>query len=537
MRRRVRPSPPTVSRQLGAIAIVVAVVLGLHAFSAQIDFLPNLGLPFFLLTIGVTLWAGLWVGLATSALLTLYVWAVYHFKIPPYGMTSMYGRITPTHLRNVQRDVVGTAVSFSIWSCVFGIPRILVRNAAIREFDARITAEQEAAGRQEAESDLRSSEELRRLIVDSSLDAVVVVDQNGSITHWNPNAETLFGWTEAEALGRSIVDTVVPPENRRSILDALRRCVEEGDDTLLNRRLETTAVTKKGEEVDVEASLVAHCREDGLLFIGFLRDISERKKAEAAIRELNASLESRVAERTAQLEAANAELVGFNYSVSHDLRAPLRGIVSNSRMLLEDIADRLDDENLDRLKRVEAAALKMAELIESLLKFSRVGQIALRIESLDLSEMVESISMDLKARKEGQALVQPGMIVSGDREMIRMVAYNLLENAWKYVCRGESPRVEVGQLSDGTFYVRDHGIGFEMQFEPKVWQPFERLHRDDEYPGTGIGLANCRRIVRRHGGDMWVESEPGVGTTVYFRLPDVAPSENVRSSATSQLKA
>jgi signal transduction histidine kinase len=316
------------------------------------------------------------------------------------------------------------------------------------------------------------------------------------------------------------METIIPPENRKAHLDDLRRFLETGEHPFYGKRTEMTTVTKAGERLAVEASVVPHKRDSGFLFIGFLRDISERKRSEEAIREMNAMLEQRVAERTEQLEKANAELTGFNYSVSHDLRTPLRGIISNSRLLVEDAGDRLDPESKDRLKRVEKAALKMSDLIESLLQFARVGQVSLKKTEIDLSALAETLVAELQTSHGGTATVQPGMVVRGDPELIRLVMLNLLENAWKYVCKGDSPHVEVGRTEDGRFFVRDHGIGFDMQYVDKVWQPFERLHRDADYPGTGIGLANCRRIVERHGGKMDAESAPGVGTTIYFTLPE-----------------
>lgn len=503
--RTTRPRPPTVRRQLEGILATVVVILALHLFSNKVLVIPNLGLPFFALTIGITIWSGIWVGLIAAGLMTAYVWAVYEFKLPPYWSTSVYGALSPVHPRDTLRDIRGTAISFTIWALIAGFVQIRLRRAAVREYDARAS--------------MRASQAMQELIVASSLDAVIVMTEDGKITHWNPHAERLFGWSEAEALGLSLFETIILPERRQAHLDAMRHFLATGEHSFYGKPTELTTVTKSGERLTVEVSVVPHKRDNGYLFIGFLRDISERKRAEQSIREMNAMLEERVAERTQQLEEANAELVGFNYSVSHDLRAPLRGIIGNSRLLVED-AEGLDEESLDRLKRVEKAALKMSDLIESLLQFARVGQIALKEERIDLSEMAESLVAELQASKGGEATVQEGMVVHGDTDLIQMVMLNLLENAWKYVCPGEAPHVEVGRLDDGRFFVRDHGIGFDMQYVDKVWKPFERLHRDSEYEGTGIGLANCRRIVERHGGTMEAESAPRVGTTIYFTLPE-----------------
>jgi light-regulated signal transduction histidine kinase (bacteriophytochrome) len=224
------------------------------------------------------------------------------------------------------------------------------------------------------------------------------------------------------------------------------------------------------------------------------KEIEERRKVEDRLVHLNEVLE----ERSKQLEAANTELIGFTYSVSHDLRTPLRGIVGYSQILVQDAQNVLDEESLLRLRRLETNALKMAQLIENLLDFSRVGQITLNITEVDLTAMAEAVGKELQSEK---------------------VLVNLIENAWKYVKPGVPPKVVVGQTAEGVFYVRDEGIGFDMKYESKIWEPFERLHVAEDYKGTGIGLANVRRIIVRHKGRIWAESAPGAGSTFYFELP------------------
>ncbi|RYG19735.1 PAS domain-containing hybrid sensor histidine kinase/response regulator, partial [bacterium] len=312
--RETRPVAPTIRRQAQGVGFVLVTVLALQFFSDHVVFIPNLGLPFFLLTIAVTIYSGLWSGLVSVAVMTLYVWIVYERNVPPYGATSVYGRLDGTHLRDTLRDIRGTAINFTIWAVIVGAIKMRLHRAAIREFDAW--------------RNLRASEAMRKLIVDSSLDAVVVVAEDGTITHWNPPAERMFGWTEAEALGSPLFERIIPPENRKTHWENLRGFLETGEHPFYGTRSEMTMMTKDGERLDVEVSVVPHKRETGYVFIGFIRDISERKRSEEAIRNMNAMLEERVAERTQQLEAANAELTGFNYSVSHDLRTPLRGIVS-----------------------------------------------------------------------------------------------------------------------------------------------------------------------------------------------------------------
>lgn len=512
VRGRRRPRPLDIQRQLSGVLVALAAIVGLDLYSAYIHVIPNLGGLYFILIIGLSLWSGAWSALGATVLLAGNIWLIYHFDVWPYGSTSVYGPINAGHTRNVSRDVAGTVLIFTFYSLVIGVTRDRFRSVRIREFDARQSAEL-------AKSGLRTSEEMRQLIVDSSLDALIVMRQDGVIDYWGPNAESLFGWDESEVLGRSLADILVPERHKDAHRAGLRHYLETGEGPILGRRLELNAMTKDGSEISVEASIVAHHREEATIFIGFLRDITERKRSEEAIRELNAGLESRVAERTEQLQRANEELTGFNYSVSHDLRAPLRGIVGNIRILLEEAEGKLDPESGIRLRRIETAALKMSDLIESLLQFARVGQVGLKEKEIDLTGMFEGVASELRSSREGQVIVHPGMTTYGDPEMLRLVVLNLLENAWKYVPPGAAPMVEVGQMEDGTYFVRDQGIGFDMQYVDKIWEPFERLHRDSEYPGTGIGLANCRRIVRRHGGTMEAHSEPGKGTTILFTLP------------------
>ena len=204
--------------------------------------------------------------------------------------------------------------------------------------------------------------------------------------------------------------------------------------------------------------------------------------------------------------------------MSHDLRTPLRSIVSNSRLAREEAGAEFGGDALRRLERLEASALKMANLIDSLLQYARIGRLELNCGEVDLSAMAHRIGEELRAFREGSVVVQPGIVVEGDADTIHMVLSNLMENGWKYVQPGQSPSVEVGRMRYGTIFVKDQGIGFDMAYEDKIWEPFQRLHSDSEYPGTGIGLANAKRIVERHGGRIWVTSTPGKGTEMFFTL-------------------
>lgn len=267
-------------------------------------------------------------------------------------------------------------------------------------------------------------------------------------------------------------------------------------------------------------------QQDGVLLRawGTLRDITRQKQAEAAVRKLNAELERRVEERTLQLRRANRELEAFCYSVSHDLRAPLRSIMAQSNILLEDCADRLDENGCKSLIRLTLAAKNMAQTIDDLLELSSLQRTEMKKEEVDVSELTQFIAQELKTREACSSVdfeIEPSLRAMADKGLLRVALVNLMENACKFAGRGENPRVQIGKcmVDDKiVFFVRDNGVGFDMQYVDKIFRPFERLHRAEDYPGTGIGLANVERVVERHGGRIWAEGEVGKGATFYFTL-------------------
>jgi signal transduction histidine kinase len=254
---------------------------------------------------------------------------------------------------------------------------------------------------------------------------------------------------------------------------------------------------------------------------GVVRDITERRQAEVRIGGLNRDLERRLAE----LGTVNRELEAFSYSVSHDLRAPLRAIDGFSQALLDEYGARLDDEGRDYLGRVRAAAQRMGELIDDLLDLSRVSRREMRREPVDLSAIARTVVQQLRRAAPGRevdAVIAEGLVAEGDAHLLRIALENLVGNAWKFTGPRARSRIEIGAVhADGiaTYFVADDGVGFDMAYADKLFGAFQRLHGMREFPGTGIGLATVQRIVLRHGGRVWARAEVGKGATFYFTLP------------------
>jgi len=258
-----------------------------------------------------------------------------------------------------------------------------------------------------------------------------------------------------------------------------------------------------------------------------VRNITERQQAKKLLEQLNGELEARVHQRTVLLETANAELDAFSYSVSHDLRAPLRGIDGFSLALLEEFGEGLPGQAKHYLQRVRAGTQRMGQLIDDLLQLSRVSRSVLNARRLDLSALALSLLEEIRQTDPSRGLeirVEEGLVARGDRGLIRSVLENVLGNAWKYTAKVPQARIEVFRtlLPDGraAFCVRDNGAGFDMAYAGKLFVPFQRLHSSHDYEGTGIGLAIVQRIIQRHGGEIWAEAEVGKGATFTFRLPD-----------------
>ena len=261
-------------------------------------------------------------------------------------------------------------------------------------------------------------------------------------------------------------------------------------------------------------------------WIGTVADVDDRRRAEEEIRRLNQELEERVRDRTKKLEEINSELEAFSYSVSHDLRAPLRAMDGFSQRLMGEYGPQLDEQAKGYLERIRNGATRMGQLIEDLLSLSRITRLELHRGDVDVSGLVHHILRDLQQREPERKVdvsVWEGVRVDADLRLVRVALENLLGNAWKFSAKTEHPRIDFGMMQEGerkVMFVRDNGAGFDMAYADKLFGPFQRLHGVHEFPGTGIGLATVHRIVTRHGGRIWCQAQPGAGATFFFTLQD-----------------
>ncbi len=383
---------------------------------------------------------------------------------------------------------------------------------------------QDQAALRQKDQQLRESEERFRALVEGVKEyAIYMLNDAGRVVTWNSGAEHIEGYSTDEVLGKSFA-TFFPPEDVQAGLPGRLLRTAEAEGRVVNQGWR---VRKDGSRFWTEGSITALRDEHGKL-LGFSKiahDITKHKQAEEEIRRLNELLEQRVRERTAQLEAANKELEAFSYSVSHDLRAPLRHIAGYVEVLQSEAASQLDESSRQLLQTIARSAKTLGDLIDALLAFSRMGRTELSRQPVSLATLIEEARREL-AQEVGERDIEwqigPLPAVQGDPFMLRQVFINLLSNALKYTRQRERAKIEVGATEsqdEVICFIRDNGVGFDMHYADKLFGVFQRLHPASEFEGIGIGLANVWRIVRRHGGRVWAESAVNAGATFYVSLP------------------
>lgn len=368
-----------------------------------------------------------------------------------------------------------------------------------------------------------------QLVLERAPIGVIISDQDFLITYWNPAAERIFGWNSAEMLGALPDDKLMTPAIRAQLTE-IRAQICASTTTL---QAESENLRKDGAVIIGEWTNTP-LRDDNGGFIGLLamvQDITERRRREDEIHELNADLERRVVERTAALAAKNRALEVFAYSVSHDLKAPLRGIDGYSRLLQEDFAGRLDGDGPYYIAMIRNATARMGELIDALLAYSRVERRTSNRAGVDLRRVVGRAVAELgdllAAAGMTVSIDLPALVVMAEEEGLAQALRNLIENAIKFSRDTSAPTLDIGGTVEGqscVLWLRDNGIGFAMEYHDRIFSLFQRLHRDEDYPGTGIGLAIVRKAIERSGGAVWAESAPGQGATFFLRLA-LAPQE------------
>lgn len=375
--------------------------------------------------------------------------------------------------------------------------------------------------RQRAELAGRQKDERLQLFAQSNLIGIINSDIYGGLSEVNDAFLNIVGYTREDFQAGLRWIEMTPPE----YLPLDEAAIAEAKITGICTPYEKAYLRKDGTRVSVLIGyiLLGEERQEG---VAFVLDLTERKQAEAQLIEFNETLEERVKQRTAQLEAANKELESFSYSVSHDLRAPLRHITGFVDLLQKQLGTAALDPASQRYLNIISDTTKLAgKLIDDLLSFSRMGRTNMRYSTVDLHQLVQEVQQDLEPETRNRQvnwIVKPLPQVSGDPAMLRLVLGNLLENAVKYSKNSATAEIVVGSSSEEQeviVFVRDNGVGFDMRYVHKLFGVFQRLHTDSQFEGTGVGLANVQRIVHRHGGRVWAEAEVDRGATFYFSLP------------------
>ena len=366
--------------------------------------------------------------------------------------------------------------------------------------------------RKKAEEVLRSSEETTRLIINSALDAIVCIDTNGCITVWNPQAEKIFGWNEEEMKGRRLSETIIPHQYREQHEKGLHHYLQTGNGQVLNKLIEITALNRSGKEFPIELTIIPMRQKETNFFCAFIRDITDRKEAEEK--------QNQYAE---DLKQKNIELEQFAYVASHDLQEPLR-TVSGFVELLKRQYKGEGDENVSKyINYITDASDRMRKLVQDLLEYSRLGRLR-TLEPVNCAQVVQEVLTDLTIAIQecgAEIKVDPLPVITGYPTEIKQLFQNLISNSLKFRKPGVRPVISVSVILKGEYWqfsISDNGIGIEEKYWNRIFVIFQRLHTKNEYEGTGIGLAHCKKIAELHNGKIWLDSIPGEGATFYVSI-------------------
>lgn len=502
-----RPSYPSVRRQWLGLALIAIAIVGMEVAS-NMDAPPrSQGNILLLMVMFVTYLSGLRAGIIASVASVLYL--LYAYALP--GQPFFYSE------RNHAR-IISAAIVIPAFALIVGSVQNRLRNAAIREYDARQSAEAESLQREQTEGALRSSEELRRLVVDSAMDGIVAIDDKGVVTLWNDAAEQMFGWTRSEATGRLLADLIIPPIYREVHLRGLQRFMETGQSQVLGKRLDLTALTKEGVEFPVELSIVQHSTDDGPIFVGFIRDVTEQRM-------LNDRL------RQAQKMEAIGTLAG---GIAHDFNNILSAISGNVLLARSDLQDNHPAQL--SLAEIEKAVGRATYVVRQILTFSRSREtkpIAVDLSEV-LREAVDFLRATLPATIEVETAFDADLPpVIADSTDIHQIILNLGINASHAMERrgtltvaatseriGESEAESLLGIEPGQYVrvsVKDTGCGIDAKTQQRIFEPFFTTKAQGE--GTGLGLSVVYGIVERHRGAITVQSEPGKGAVFNIYLP------------------
>ena len=367
---------------------------------------------------------------------------------------------------------------------------------------------------------LRKSEVRYRRLFESAKDGVLILDaETGIVVDVNPFLTSLLGFSHAEFVGKAIWELGFFKD-----LMANERNFARLKDQEYLRYDNLPLQGANGQRIEVEFISNVYLVEGEKVIQCNVRDVTARRQAEEAVRQLTADLELRVSQRTAELQATNKELEAFSYSVSHDLRAPLRAVDGFAQAVLEDYGEVLPEEGRRYLLTIREGTQKMGTLIDDLLTFSRLGRAPINKQDVDTERLVRGVIDDQRSDFKGRHVdirIDPMPVSRSDPALLKQVWINLVSNALKFTRRRENAVVEIGcddSTRNAVFFIRDNGTGFDMRYQGKLFGVFQRLHRAEEFEGTGVGLAIVQRVINRHGGRIWVQSEVNVGTTFYFTL-------------------